>query len=91
MKKEKAFELALDFISNSFDLSDNGDEVIINDAKSKQINSGWLIAYNSKLFIETGDFNKMLMGNKPVFVGANGVIKFISISEFMDEKVNRNQ
>ena len=81
LDKEKAFELALEFILQHFDLSDQDDEVVIDPATSKLIDKGWVVTYNSKLFLETGDFNKMLMGNKPVLVSEDSSVMFVDPSQ----------
>jgi hypothetical protein len=38
-------------------------------------NEGWLFFYNSKDFIETGNFSSSLAGNGPIFVDRSGFVK----------------
>ncbi|WP_443083358.1 YrhB domain-containing protein [Variovorax sp. IB41] len=39
---------------------------------TKEDLDGWYFPYQSKSFIESGDFNQSLVGNWPVFVDRSG-------------------
>jgi len=65
---EDAKSLALQLIQKSYDLSRLDDTIEIVDAKTREFPNGWVFFYNSARFLRTGDFESMLMGNKPVFV-----------------------
>ena len=43
--------------------------------ENETIDEGWLFFYNSKDFIETGNFSSSLVGNGPIFVDRSGVVK----------------
>jgi hypothetical protein len=68
MNLEDAKSIALQLIRKSYDLSSIGDTIEIVDAKTRELPKGWVFFYNSARFLRTGDFDSMLMGNKPVFV-----------------------
>jgi hypothetical protein len=40
--------------------------------KIKEDEDGWYFPYQSKNYIETGDFDKSLVGNWPIFVSREG-------------------
>ena len=42
---------------------------------NETIDEGWLFYYNSKAFIETGNFRDALAGNGPIFVDRSGVVQ----------------
>ena len=42
---------------------------------NETIDKGWLFFYNSKEFIETGDYSAALAGNGPIFVDRDGAVK----------------
>jgi hypothetical protein len=44
---------------------------------NEAIDEGWLFYYNSKAFIETGNFRDALAGNGPIFVDRSGVVKVL--------------
>jgi hypothetical protein len=68
---EQAKAIALEFINRDFDLSYLNDSICIKEDLIQEVEYGWVFYYNSKKFLETGDFMKMLMGNSPVFVNKN--------------------
>jgi hypothetical protein len=51
--------------------------------------NGWLFFYNSKEFIETGSFSSSLVGNGPIFVDRNGVLKIFGSGENWDVAIGR--
>jgi len=44
---------------------------------NETIDEGWLFFYNSKEFIETGNFLSSLAGNGPIFVDRSGAVKIL--------------
>jgi hypothetical protein len=42
---------------------------------NETIDEGWLFFYNTKDFIETGNWRSALAGNGPIFVDRSGVAK----------------
>ena len=52
---------------------ESNDEFAI--AGNEAIDEGWLFYYNSKAFIETGNFRDALAGNGPIFVDWNGAVR----------------
>jgi len=54
-----------------------GDEWIIVEAETIERDFGWVFFYNSKRFIETGDFIYRLAGNGPVIFNKHtGAVEF---------------
>lgn len=68
LSKETAKKLAIEFM-NSSSLDDADDnELIIVDKATIEKPYGWIFSYNSKKFLESGDFTYSLLGNGPVVV-----------------------
>jgi Immunity protein 35 len=66
--KETAKKLAVEFI-NSSSLDDvNDSDLIIVDKATIEKPYGWIFSYDSKKFLESGDFTYSLLGNGPVVV-----------------------
>jgi predicted SprT family Zn-dependent metalloprotease len=73
-----AKRLATEYLEQKYDLSANEDHVEIQDEKVFNHELCWVFFYNSKKYIETKDFNFMLMGNSPLFVSkADGSMQFV--------------
>jgi len=51
------------------------DEFVIVDHET--IDKGWLFFYNSKDFIETGNYLSSLAGNGPIFVERSGAVQVL--------------
>ena len=66
---EQAKEKATEYL-NSITPSDGVYELI--DSKVKEESDGWYFPYQSVEFLLTGDFNKSLVGNWPIFVSKDG-------------------
>jgi hypothetical protein len=45
-----------------------GEEVVIIDKATRESPTHWAFLYNTKAYLETGDFRKGLAGNSPIFV-----------------------
>lgn len=52
-----------------------GDEFSLIYEKTIEVAEGWVFFYNSREFIETGDFISALAGNGPIFVDRSGAIR----------------
>jgi hypothetical protein len=65
---ETALELALAKVMAIYSPAEIGDDILIQQDKTVETEVGWVFYYNSRSFIETGDFQKMLMGNAPILV-----------------------
>jgi hypothetical protein len=63
---EKTVRAIADAANDEFGVVDN-----------ETIDEGWLFYYNSKAFIESGNFRDALAGNGPIFVDRNGVMKML--------------
>lgn len=63
---EKTVRGIADAANDEFDIVDN-----------ETIDEGWLFIYNSKEFIETGNWRSSLAGNGPIFVDRNGAVKVL--------------
>jgi hypothetical protein len=53
----------------------NDDEFALIDDETTEIAEGWLFFYNSRDFIETGNPGSCLVGNGPIFVNREGVVR----------------
>jgi hypothetical protein len=73
---------ALDFVSKKLGAkSTDDDSHIVNDAWTLEKPFGWIFFYNSKKFLETGEFRYRLAGNGPVIVNKfDGSIQFLGSS-----------
>ena len=63
---ERRVRAIADAVNDEFDIVDN-----------ETIDEGWLFYYNSKDFIETGNFRSALAGNGPIFVDRSGAVKVL--------------
>jgi Immunity protein 35 len=57
--------------------SASGDDFVLIYDKAIEVNEGWVFFYNTREFIETGNFTSRLAGNGPVFVNRNGVVRYL--------------
>lgn len=62
----EARRLAQEWVSSSMQLSD--DEAVIDDRWTRDESFGWIFFYNSRRFIEDGQFSDQLLGNAPIIV-----------------------
>ena len=64
------FETAKKIVEEQINLSYNadGDELVVLEEETIQKEYGWIFFYTSRRFIETGDFNHMVVGNAPIIV-----------------------
>jgi hypothetical protein len=63
--------------------------VVIVDGSTVETDFGWIFVWNSKRFLDSGDFRDALLGNVPLIVDrANGSVHetctFLSIDEIID-------
>jgi Immunity protein 35 len=66
--KETAEKLATEFInSSSIDEEINNDLIIVDKATIEKP-YGWIFSYDSRKFLETGDFTYSILGNGPIVV-----------------------
>jgi hypothetical protein len=87
---EEARRIANSHASKVFDLTKEGDEVLICEVKTVEREAGWVFYYNSRKFIQTGDFSVMLMGNAPIFINrSDGGAKFIRGDVSVDEALEQ--
>jgi hypothetical protein len=52
-----------------------GDDFVVIHDETVEIAEGWVFFYNSREFVETGDFRDALAGNGPIFVDRDGLVK----------------
>jgi len=55
--------------------SASGDDFALISDRTVEVNEGWIFFYNTREFIETGNFDSCLAGNGPIFVNRNGVVR----------------
>ncbi|NJL00459.1 MAG: hypothetical protein HC910_07765 [Spirulinaceae cyanobacterium SM2_1_0] len=63
---ESARSKVLTYVSEDFRISDRGDRIVLIDRKTVEFDDAFVFYYNSQRFLETEDFDFMLMGNKPI-------------------------
>lgn len=68
MTKEEAQQLALQYLDL---LGPNDEEIAFHEDLCKETPYGWILVYNSKRFIETGDIMYAFGGNGPLVVIAD--------------------
>jgi hypothetical protein len=66
LDRQSATKMAYDHINSPSSL--DGIEVVILDNQTIEKEYGWIFFYNSKKFLETGNFRDGLVGNSPVLV-----------------------
>lgn len=74
MNIEKARAIAADYIGESSQTPD-GMTLVIVDEETQEHEFGWVFFYNSKEYIDTGDFIHAIAGNAPVVVLRDGTIR----------------
>ncbi|MEK8035027.1 YrhB domain-containing protein [Ideonella sp. DXS29W] len=61
---------------------------VLIDSATQEFDEGWVFFYQSKSYVETGDFNESLVGNAPCFVPRNGSAPcFISYHRPIEESM----
>ena len=70
MKKHEAQSLVESELEKTKDNFDPIDCVILEDETIERT-WGWMFFYQSKAYVETGDFREMLGGNAPIIVNRN--------------------
>ena len=66
---ESAQQAALAFLSNG---PFAGAYPVLAISNTQEFDEGWVFFYQSASFLQTGDFNEMLLGNAPIFIPRNG-------------------
>ncbi|KRR17402.1 hypothetical protein CQ14_31425 [Bradyrhizobium lablabi] len=52
-----------------------GDDFVVIHDETVETAEGWVFFYNSREFVETGDFRDALAGNGPILVDRHGLVK----------------
>ena len=61
---------------------------VIIESATQEFDEGWVFFYQSKSYIETGDFKESLVGNAPCFVPRNGTAPcFVSYHRPLEESM----
>lgn len=82
---ESAEQAALVFLGNGPFADINSALAVSN---TQEFDEGWVFFYQSASFLQTGDFNEMLLGNPPIFVPRNGTpANFISYHRSIEESL----
>lgn len=74
MNKETARAVAAESIGEGRETPD-GITLVIVDADTQEHAFGWVFFYNSKEYLETGDFIYAIAGNAPVVVLRDGTVR----------------
>ena len=74
MNKEDARAIAAEYIGE-FRQTTEGVTLVIIDSETQEREFGWVFFYDSKEFVETGDFIHSIAGNAPVVVLRDGTIR----------------
>lgn len=72
---DEAFKIAREFLDKMTSSSSETPEVVIVEEHSIEREFGWVFFYQSKLFLETGEYQHRLAGNGPIIVNrASGAL-----------------
>ncbi len=83
LTKTEALELVSSKLSK---MSSLDDPFAINDSSTIERDFGWVLFYNSKKFLESGEFQYKLAGNGPVIVNKrSGEVEFCASHKPVDE------
>ena len=63
---DEARRIAQEWVSANVELDD--DEAVVDDRWTRRESFGWIFFYNSRRFIEGGNFIDQLLGNAPIIV-----------------------
>ena len=63
---DEARRIAEEYVRANVSLAD--DEAVIDDEQTLEEDSFWVFFYNSRQYVETGDFRHMMAGNAPLVV-----------------------
>jgi hypothetical protein len=85
---------ALEIVSKKLQEMRPSDPFVVVEKSTIERPFGWVFFYNSKKFVETGEFGDRLLGNGPVIVNKhNGSVEFLGSSrpplEFVEEYERR--
>jgi hypothetical protein len=87
MNKEKARAIAAEHLSEGRQTPEGVTPVII-DAETQEREFGWVFFYDSKEYVETGDFIHAIPGNAPVVVLRDGAIRTTGTARPLSEYLN---
>jgi len=74
MTRSEATKLALDYVKERE--KGGGGELLLLDHATMEGVAGWVFFYQSRAYIETGDFGQLLVGNAPIFISrVDGVVR----------------
>ncbi len=66
--KETAKKMATEFINSSSTDEEINNDLIIVDKATIEKPYGWIFSYDSRKFLDTGDFTYSILGNGPIVV-----------------------
>jgi hypothetical protein len=88
MNKDKASAIAAEYIGEGRQTPE-GITLVIIDKETQEREFGWVFFYDSKEYIETGDFLHAVAGNAPVVVLRDGTVRTTgtsrSLGEYLEE------
>jgi len=78
---------AIELVSKKLlEMAPVGDSWVVIPEKIIERSFGWVLFYNTKEYVETGDFMYRLAGNGPVIVEKiSGAVKFFGSNESLEE------
>ena len=68
ISRDEAREIALEFANRDDPYSPDSPEMVILDDSTRELSWGWVFFIDSKLHVETGEFQHAVAGNAPIFV-----------------------
>src|SRR5690348_6815737 len=74
MDRERARAIAADYIGDGRQTAE-GITLVIVDSQTQEHEFGWVFFYDSKEYVDTGDFLHAIAGNAPVVVLRDGTIR----------------
>lgn len=85
---------ALELVSRQLEAMSPADEFVVIEGKTEERGFGWVVFYNSRKFVETGESRYRLAGNGPVIVNKHDAsVEFFGaarpVSEVIEEYEKR--
>jgi hypothetical protein len=87
MNQDKAREIVAEYLSEGRQTA-NGITLMIVDELTQEHDFGWVFFYDSKEYIESGDFLYALAGNAPLVVLRDGSVRTTGTSRPLAEYLN---
>jgi hypothetical protein len=85
IEKDLARRIVLDYIKR---LNPENDELLLLDGSTLEKPYGWVFFYNSRKYLESGDFRYRLAGNSPILVKrSDGALCELGTAQSVEESL----